>query len=230
MPLSDTAIRNAKPTDKPRKLADGRGLYLLIRPNGSKLWRLKYRLAGKEQLLSLGAYPDVGLKAAREQRDAIRAQLAVGIDPSAARKASAAAHGTNSLEAIAREWFERNAKTWVPSHADRIIRRFERDVFPWVGARPIGEITAPELLAVVRRIEARGALETAHRALQTCGQVFRYAVATGRAERDPTGDLLGALPPARATHFPAVTDPTRVGELLRILDGYEGTLTVRCAL
>lgn len=230
MPLSDTAIRTAKPTDKPRKLADERGLFLLIRPNGSKLWRLKYRLAGKEQLLSLGTYPEVGLKSAREQRDMIRAQLAIGIDPSAARKASAAARGVNSLEAIAREWFERNKPVWVASHADRIIRRFDRDIFPWIGARPISEITAPELLAVIRRIEARGALETAHRALQTCGQVFRYAVATGRAERDPTGDLRGALPPARETHFPAITDPLKVGDLLRILDGYEGTLTVRCAL
>jgi integrase len=131
---------------------------------------------------------------------------------------------------VAREWYAKHTPTWAPSHADRILRRFERDVFPWIGGRPVGEIVAPDLLAVARRIEERGALETAHRALQSCGQVFRYAVATGRADRDPTGDLRGALPPAREGHFPAVTEPTKVGDLLRAIEGYRGTLTVRVAL
>lgn len=233
MALTDTAVRNAKPAEKPHKLADDRGLYLLVNPTGAKLWRFKYRIGGKEKLLALGVYPDVTLKAARSARDEARDQIAQGIDPGAVRKAHKAAgaeQGANSLEAIAREWFGRNSPTWAPSHADKIIRRFERDVFPWIGARPIGDIKAPELLSVVRRIEARGSLETAHRALQTCGQVFRYAVATGRAERDPTGDLRGALPPAKEGHFAAVTEPAKVGELLRALDGYSGTLTVRCAL
>ncbi len=232
MPLTDATIRAAKPTAKPYKLADGRGLYLLVNPTGGKWWRFKYRLAGKEKLLSLGVYPDVSLKAARDLREATRAQLSAGIDPSAVRKSHKAcqAGNENGFEPIAREWFGRNSPTWAPAHADKIIRRFEVDVFPWIGARPIGEITAPALLAVVRRIEARGALETAHRALQSCGQVVRYAVATGRAERDPTGDLRGALTPMTKGHFAAVTEPAKVGDLLRALDGYSGTLPVFCAL
>ena len=136
----------------------------------------------------------------------------------------------NSFEVVAREWYAKFAPNWAPTHADRIIRRFERDVFAWIGARPIADVSAPELLAVVRRIESRGALETAHRAQQNCGQVFRYAVATGRAQRDPSADLRGALPPVKGEHFAAITDPKRVGELLRAIDGYQGTLTVRCAL
>jgi len=229
MPLTDTAVRTAKPTEKPRKLADDRGLYLLVNPSGTKLWRFKYRIGGKEKLLAFGAYPDLSLKAARTRRDEAREQIARGIDPSAERKAGKAAE-IGTFEAVAREWFGRNSTKWVPAHADKIIRRFEVDVFPWIGARPIGEITAPVLLAVVRRIESRGALETAHRALQSCGQVFRYAVATGRAERDPTGDLRGALTPMQKGHFAAVTEPAKVGDLLRTLDGYNGTLPVCCAL
>ena len=229
MPLSDTKIRGAKPGAKPYKLTDERGLYLLVNPSGGRLWRLKYRVGGKEKLLALGGYPDVSLREARDRRDEARAQLAKGIDPSAARKAERAATA-DSFEAVAREWFLGKAPTWAPSHADKIIRRFELDVFPWLGSRPVGAITAPEVLAVVRRIESRGALDTAHRALQTAGQVFRYAVATGRAERDPTRDLRGALPPTREAHFAAVTDPASIGAMLRAFDGYEGTPTVRCAL
>ena len=229
--LSDTAVRNAKPTQKPRKLSDGRGLYLLITPAGGKLWRFKYRFDGKEKLLALGVYPEVSLKLARQRREEAREQLAQDIDPMAARQAAkAATEHPGNFEAVTREWFTRHSSNWAPSHSDKIIRRFERDVFPWLGTRPVGEITAPELLAVVRRIEERGSLETAHRALQTCGQVFRYAVATGRALRDPTGDLRGALPPARGSHFAAVTEPTEVGTLLRALDKYSGTFTVCCAL
>jgi Arm DNA-binding domain len=233
MPLMDTAIRNAKPGEKPLRLFDGGGLYLEVSPAGGKWWRLKYRYEGKEKRLSLGIYPDVSLKGARDRRDASRKLLADGIDPSAYRKAGKAARNeraANSFEVLAREWFAKYSATWAASHGDRVIRRFERDIFPWIGGRPIAEVTAPELLAVIRRIENRGALETAHRALGNCGQVFRYAVATGKAARDPSGDLRGALPPVKGQHFAAATEPKRFAELLRAMDGYEGTLTVRCAL
>jgi integrase len=233
MALTDPAIRNAKPADKPRKLADERGLFLLITPSGGKWWRLKYRIDGKEKLLSLGVYPDVGLKDARERRDEARKLLAEGVDPSENRKAVKSAkveRSANSFEVVAREWFAKYSTTWNASHGDRIIRRLERDIFPWIGGKAIAEVTAPDLLATVQRIEKRGALETAHRALQNCGQVFRYAIATSRAERDPSQDLRGALPPVKGTHFAAVTEPKQVAELLRTIDGYQGTLTVACAM
>jgi len=233
MPLTDTAIRNAKPSAKTVKLFDERGLYLEISPAGGKWWRLKYRFDGKEKRLSLGVYPDVSLKDARDRRDQARKLVADGVDPSEHRKAQKSARSdrlANSFEVVAREWFAKFSKTWVAAHGDRTIRRLERDIFPWLGGRPIAEITAPELLAVIRRIEGRGALETAHRALANCSQVLRYAVATGRAERDPAGDLRGALPPVKEEHFAATTDPKQLAEILRAIDGYEGTLTVRCAL
>jgi integrase len=228
MPLSDTATRNAKPKDKPYKLADEKGLYLLIKPAG-KYWRLDYRFDGKRKTLALGVYPDISLKEAREKRDEARKQIAQGVDPSAERKATKTAQ-TESFEAVAREWFAKFAPSWAESHSDKIMRRLERDVFPWIGARPVREITAPELLAVLRRIETRGALETAHRAHQNCGQVFRYAVATGRAERDPSADLRGALPPADEKHHASITDPKAIGALLRAMDSYQGAFVVRCAL
>lgn len=233
MPLTDTSIRNAKPNEKPYSLTDGRGLSLLVQPAGGKWWRLRYRFDGKAKMLSLGVYPDVSLKDARERRDTARKFLADGIDPGEHRKATKAAkedRAANSFEVVAREWYGKHAPNWAEHHGDRIIRRFERDIFPWIGGRAISEVTAPELLAVVRRIENRGALETAHRALGNCGQVFRYAVATGRATRDPSGDLRGALPPFKGEHFAAVTEPKQVAELLRTLDGYQGTLAVACAL
>lgn len=233
MPLTDTTVRNAKPGEKPVKLTDGKGLYLLVTPAGGKWWRLKYRFNDKEKLLSLGVYPDVSLKDARDRRDTARKLLADGTDPAENRKAQKSARAgraANSFEVVAREWYARHAPNWAAHHGDRIIRRFERDIFPWIGGQPIAEVSAPDLLAVMRRIENRGALETAHRALANCGQVFRYAVATGRAERDPSSDLRGALPPVKSTHFAAVTEPGRVGALLRILDSYEGTLIVACAL
>jgi len=233
MSLTDTATRNAKPGTTARKLADEKGLFLLVTPAGGKWWRFKYRFDGKEKLLSLGVYPDVSLKDARDRRDEARRLLADGIDPGMNRKAQKAARierGANSFEVVAREWYAKHSAAWVGSHGNRILRRFERDIFPWIGGRPIAEVTAPELLAAVRRIESRGALETAHRALGNCGQVFRYAIATGRAVRDPAADLRGALPPVKGEHFAAITEPKRVAELLRAIDGYAGTLTVRCAL
>jgi integrase len=233
MPLSDTSIRSAKPSEKPIRLYDSNGLYLEVSPAGGKWFRLKYRFDGKEKRLSLGVYPDVGLKDARERRDAARKLLANGVDPSDNRKAQKSARTdsiANSFEVVAREWFAEYSSTWVERHRERILSRFEHDVFPWIGARPIADITAPDVLTVMRRIESRGALDTAHRILNHCGQVFRYAVATGRAMRDPFGDLRGALPPASGKHFAATTDPKRVAEILRAMDGYEGTLTVRSAL
>ena len=233
MALTDTAVRNAKPGAKPTKLFDERGLFLLVTPAGGKWWRLRYKFDGKEKLLSLGVYPDVGLKDARTRRDDARKLLADGVDPGEHRKATKAAkaeRGANSFEVVAREWYIKHSPGWAEHHGDRIIRRFERDIFPWIGGKAIADVTAPELLAVVRRIESRGALETAHRALGNCGQVFRYAVATGRAVRDPSGDLRGALPPFKGEHFSAVTNPPQVAELLRTLDGYQGTLPVACAL
>ncbi|MBP0594563.1 integrase arm-type DNA-binding domain-containing protein [Paraburkholderia sp. LEh10] len=233
MALTDTTIRTTKPGDKPLKLFDGGGLFLLIAPTGGKLWRLKYRFGGKEKLLALGAYPAVSLKQARERRDEARKQLADGVDPGANRKAKKAARlasAADSFEVIAREWFARFAPTWAETHSSKIIQRLEKDVFPWLGARPIAEITAPELLTVLRRIEDRGALDTALRAKQNCGQIFRYAVASGRAERDPSGDLRGALAPVKHENFPALTDPVQVAELLRAIEAFRGTLIVKCAL
>lgn len=203
----------------------------MVTPAGGKWWRLKYRFDRKEKLLSLGTYPDTSLAMAREKRDAARRLLAGGIDPSAHRQSAKASRGdANSFETVAREWFGKFSPRWVPSHADKIIRRLERDIFPWIGSEPVGEITAPKLLTTMRRIEHRGAVETAHRALQNCGQVFRYAVATGRADRDPSGDLRGALPPAATRHHASITDAKAIGQLLRDIRAYEGAFVTRCAL
>lgn len=233
MALTDASIRTAKPADKPIKLADEKGLFLLIHPNGSKYWRQKYRYGGKEKMLAHGVYPDVTLKDARDRRDEARKLLANGIDPGENKKAAKAAiteRAANSFEVVAREWFAKHSPGWAKSHADKIIKRLENDVFPWLGGRPVGDITAPELLTVLRRIESRGAVDTAHRAHQNCGQVFRYAVATGRAERDPSGDLRGAIPPAKVKNYASITEPAKVAEMLRAFDAFKGTFVVRCAL
>lgn len=233
MPLTVPAIRNAKPKAKMYRLADEKGMYLEVMPTGARYWRMKYRYAGKEKRLALGVFPEVTLAEAREKREAARKQLASGIDPSESRKAQKAARsesGENSFEVIAREWFAKFKPNWVDSHSDKIIRRLECDIFPWIGARPIAEVKAPELLACLRRVEDRGALETAHRALQNCGQVFRYAVATGRTERDIAADLRGALPPVKPTHHASITDPKAIGELLRAIDGYSGSFITKCAM
>jgi len=231
--LTDTAIKKLKPREKAYRVFDGAGLYLEVAPAGGKWWRLKYRLAKKEKRLSLGIYPDVSLKAAREKRDDARKLLASGVDPGEHRKATKAAsadRAANSFEVIAREWFEKHAHGWAPNHSTRVLQLFERDLFPRIGDRPIATVTSPQLLAVLRKIESRGAGDTAHRAHGYCGQVFRYAVATGRAEHDPSADLRGALAPVVGNHFAAVTDPARVAELLRVLDGYDGSSVVKAAL
>jgi integrase len=234
MPLTDTAIKNTKPREKPVKLADEKGLYLLIHPNGSRYWRMRYRFAGREKLLSLGIYPDVPLKRAREKRDEARGQLAGGVDPGMVRQTEKLRQhqlAAESFEAVAREWFAQHLASKAPSHRDKVTRRLERDVFPFLGRRPIVEVKAPDILAVARKVEARGALDTAHRVIQNCGEVIRYAVATGRAEADPTSALRGALPPVRHTHYAAPTDdPAAVGGILRMFEALTGQPQVIAAV
>ena len=233
MTLSDVTIRKAKPADKTQRLFDGSGLYLELSPAGGKWWRLKYRFGGKEKRLSLGTYPDTSLADARDKRDAARRLLAAGVDPGEQRKAVKAAgeeHAANSFEVIAREWHAKQSATWVELHASRIMLRLENDVFPWLGSRPIADVTAKEVLATVNRIVDRGAVESAHRVLQNCGQVLRYAIATGRAERNPVADLRGALPPVKQTHLASIIEPNAIGGLLRAMDAYNGSLVTKCAL
>jgi integrase len=233
MPLTDIKVRTVKPKEKPFKITDGDGLFLLINPNGSKWWRFKYRFDGKEKLLSFGTYPDVSLSDARDKRTAARRQVAAGIDPGEARKALKASRAeslANSFEVVAREWHGRYSSSWTTMYSERVLDRLQRDAFPWIGPRPIAEIKAPDVLAILRRVESRGALESAHRLRTIIGQVCRYAVATGRAERDPTGDLKGALPPKIRKHFASMTDPKYVAPLLRAIDGYEGSFVVKCAM
>ena len=231
--LTDIKVKSARPEKKQYKLADGQGLYLLVTPQGGKLWRFKYRFNNKEKVRAFGTYPEISLADARENRDAARKQLANDIDPGEAykaRKKATLAVTENSFEVVAREWHEKFKQRWTKVHADTTVRRIEQNVFPWLGERPIGEIKAPELLAVLRRIESRGAQETAHRVKTICGQIFRYAVATGRADRDLSADLKGALPPAPKTHLAAMTDPKEAAALLRAIDDYQGSFVTRCAL
>jgi len=227
--LTNAVISAAKPREKPFKLPDGGGLYLLVTPTGKRWWRLRFRVNGKERMLSLGVFPEVKLAEARELRDEARRDLRKGVDPSAKRRIERLAGG-DTFEAIAREWFEKFSTTWAPGYSSKVIRRLEICVFPWIGSTPISQIKAPDLLACLRRVEARGKLGTAHRALQVCGRVFRYAVATGRAEHDPSGDLRGALPPKQEKHHASFTDPTSLAGLLRAIDSYDGSNVVRQAL
>lgn len=232
-PLTDVQPRNAKPKEKPYKLADGGGLYLLVNTDGGKYWRMDYRFNDKRKTLAFGKYPDISLGGARKRRQEAKALLQQGIDPGENKKAQKASRkeaAANSFEVIALEWFAKQKSSWVASHASRVIARLQTDVFPWIGTRPIAGITAPEYLAVFRRIEDRGAIETAHRVKSICGQVHRYAVATGRADSDPTGALKGALAPVNSGHFAAVTDPKQAVQLLRMIDSYTGTFPVACAL
>ncbi|MGH8580654.1 MAG: tyrosine-type recombinase/integrase [Gammaproteobacteria bacterium] len=227
MPLTDTQVKNAKPGTKRYKLHDIEGLYLLVAPSGGRWWRLDYRFQGKRQTLALGVYPTVTLKDARERRYQARKLLASRINPADVRKAEKRG---GTFKAVAVEWFHKRESSWAYGHASKVIGRLEKDIFPWLGDRPITQITAPELLAVLRRVEARGALDTAHREHQYCSQIFRYAIATGRAERDPAADLRGALPPARGQHYATITKPEEIGALLRAIDGYQGQFTTACAL
>lgn len=233
MPLTDLEVRLAAPREKTYRISDGRGMYLEVAPTGGKYWRLKYRFNTREKRLALGVYPDVTLAHARRKRDEARAMLADGIDPSQAKKEKkrlAQLSSANTFKVVALDWFERQAPRWTDSHSEKIMGRLMKDAFPLLGPRPIAEITAPEVLEVLRRAELRGANDTAHRLHQTCGQIFRYAVATGRAMRDVSVDLRGALRPNTHTHFAALTDPDKVGEMLRALDGFTGTSVVGAAL
>ena len=233
MKLTDTAIRNAKPADKSYKMSDGSGLYLEVTPSGGKYWRQKYRFNGREKKLAHGVHPDVSLKMARDRRDAARRLLADSIDPGVHKqhqKEIEREKNENTFEVLAREWHEKQTHVWTARHAHYVLKRLELNIFPWVGNKPISDITAKEILAALRRIENKGALHTAHRALSTCSQVFRYAVATGKAANDPCRDLRGALPPEKVEHRAAITEPTKVGELLRALDSYNGSIIVSCAM
>ena len=231
-PISEMKIRTAKPKEAEYKIFDGGGLYLTVTPTGGKLWHFKYRFDGKEKKLAFGPYPEISLQDARQHREEARRLLVNDVDPGAAKKAKkqAAAEATETFEVIAREWFLKFSPGWAEGHSSKIIRRLELDVFPWIGERPIADIKAPELLAVLRRTESRGAVDTAHRIRGNCGQIFRYAVSTGRCERNPAADLIGAIPPAREGHMAAITDPKKVGELLRAIDTYSGSFIVKQAM
>lgn len=231
-PLTDTKVRTAKPQEKEYKLFDGGGLFLLVSPSGGRLWYFKYRFGGKEKKLAFGSYPEISLLDARYQREDARKLLASNVDPGAVRKAQKQADSeeTETLEVIAREWYNRFKSTWSEGHADTIMDRMKRDIFPWIGKKPVVQIKAPDVLSVLRRVESRGALETAHRIRTICGQVFRYAVATGRADRDPSVDLKGALPQPHEKHRAAITEPAEVAKLLRAIDDYSGSFVVKCAL
>lgn len=233
MPLTDTAIKQLKPGTKPYKVYDQQGLLMIVNPIGSKWWRFKYRYGGKEKLLALGTYPGVTLKQARDKRAKAKALLMSGSDPGKLRKANKAASGVegpSTFEVVAREWFVKQSTQWVKGHADKIIKRLEQNVFPWIGAKQINEITAKELLSVASRMEERKAYETAHRAMNACSRVFRYAIATGCATRDPTADLRGALTPVKEKHYASITDPKKIGPLMRSINGYEGAFVTQCAL
>ncbi len=233
MPLTDIKVRSAKPKEKPYKLSDSGGLFLLVTPKGFRYWRLKYRFEAKEKLLAIGVYPEISLAEAREKRDQAKKQLINGVDPSAFKKISKQAvkmEKEGNFEFVAREWHLKNKAIWTPKHGELIIRRLENYIFPWLGTYQIGEISAPQLLEALRRIEYKGALETAHRVQQICGQIFRYAVATGRASRDPTSDLRGALAPTKVKHYASIVEPKKVGELLRAINGYDGFFVTKCAL
>jgi len=231
--LTDTLIRKAKAPNKPKKLADERGLYLLLTPNGGKWWRLKYRFGGKEKLLSLGTYPDVSLAKAREARDLARQQLAGGTDPSAARqqekqeKAQAAA---NDFQTVAREWLDNVKPRWAPLYHNDTLKRFEAYIFPGIGRKPIGDVTAPDLLALLRKVEARGTLETAHKVGRACGQVFRYGIASGRCERNPAADLRGALKARPKPKHMAALPASELPSFLHKIDEYDGELQTKLAL
>ena len=235
MSLTEAECKNAKcpPDKKQARFSDSGGMYLQVSPSGSKRWFLKYRTEGSEKQLALGSYPNVSLKAARQARDAAKLQKASGIDPIQAKKVEklkAANPVGDTFKAVALEWFEKQEPHWSEAHAVRAKRQLERDLFPWLGERRLAEIEPVELLATLRKVEERGAVETADRGMMLARQVWRYGVATGRVSRDITADLKGALQPYRGKHFAAITDPVRLGELLRAIKAYKGGPIVRAAL
>jgi len=233
MALTDVEAKQALPKDKDYKLSVQSGLYLLVKVNGSKYWRMKYRYAGKEKTLSIGVYPHVSLKTARLESDKARIQLSKGIDPSQIKRTVKSLLKTthaNSFQSVATEWFALTKSRWTETTADKQLWILEKNLFPWIGSIPIAELKPPHVLSALRRIESRGAMETAHRAKQVAGQVFRYAVASGLIEADPTRDLSGALAPKKTKHHPAITNPSEAGRLFRDIASYEGTYIVRALL
>ena len=233
MALSDTKVRTIKSKDKPFKLSDEKGLFLLVTVGGSKLWRLKYRIDGIEKSLSFGNYPDVSLADAREQRDDARKLIAAGHDPSQLRKANKAGqieNAANSFEAIARIWLRNYSVNLSTVTAEKNRRLFERDIFPWIGKKPIAELKPKEILDTARRIEARGAVDTAKRAIQLCGQVFEQAVIDEQVLSDPTRDIRRAIKPLKDKHFASLTEPKEVAELLRAIDAFNGSFVVMSAI
>ena len=227
--LTDKAIQAAKPSERPYKLADGEGLTMLVKPNGSKLWRFRYRHDGREKMLGFGGYPDTSAKLAREKRDKARKQLAEGFDPSNARQAEKAARG-NTFEVVAREWLTMQKERLAPATYAKAEWTLETLVFPYLGTRPIDKISAADVLKVLKRIEGRGLNETAHRTRQRISQVCRYAVVTERAQHDVTLSLRGALAAVVSTNHAAITEPAKIGELLRLIEGYKGQTVTWCAL
>lgn len=231
--LSATAVQQAKGQAKSVKLTDGGGLYLLVKSDGSRYWRYNYRFAGKRKTLALGVYPDVSLAGARKAHQQARETLAKDIDPSEAKRIERITRhlaSADSFEAVATEWYETKLSEKSDSYRVRTQRLLKKDLYPPLGNRPISQITSAELLLALRKVEGRGAIDMAHRAKQTAGQVFRYAVATGRAERDPSGDLRGALKTKTKKHYAAIIDPAEVGRLLLAIDVFQGTPTVKAAL
>ena len=231
--LTDTKIRNLKLKEKQYKVSDGKNLFLVITTTGAKYWRYKYTFNGKEKSLAIGVYPNITLSQARERRNEAKQQLANGKDPSFIKQTiqhNKKQAAQNSFEAIAKEWHTKFLPKWTEKHASMIIARLEKNIFPWIGNKPITEVTSMELLKLLQKIEARGAKETAHRVLQICGQVFRYAIVTARAEIDPSAALKGALGPVQSKHHASITNPEEIGKLLRAIDDYKGYLITKCAL
>jgi len=230
MYLNDSLIRNARPGAAPKKLSDGDGLYLLLRPNGARWWRMRYCIHGKEQALSLGVYPEVSLKQARQKREQIRSKVANGVDPGAERKAEKRALDI-TFEGVAREWWEKRKKIWSDSYAEAVMLRLKKDVFPILGRKPVKHLDAADFLECLQRIEKCGVNDTAHKIKTKCGEIMRYAVVTRRAVRDPTVDLKGALMPVKRKHYATMTYPSEIGGLMRSIDGYKGkSQIVHCAL
>lgn len=231
--LKHTEVLNAKPGERPKKLADGGGLYLLVNPNGSKWWRFDYRFDGKRKTLSMGVFPEVSLKDAREQRNAARKLVAAGSDPGEQRKAAKAAgveRAANSFEVIAREWLAVKQREWTPKQFEKERDRLEKHAFPRIGALPIADIGVMEIRPLLAHLVKRGHIEQAHRLRHQLSRVFRFAVATERASRDPAADLRDTLPARNPKNHPTITDPVQVGELMRAIDGFTGTFSVHCAL
>jgi len=230
-PLSDLAIRRSKPTGKTQKLFDGGGLYLEISPAGGRWWRMKYRFNGKEKRLALGVYPEVSLQLARNRREDARRLLAAGTDPGQQKKDAAAAKaGMDALTfgAIAREWMK--GRIWADSYRVKVEAWMENDVLPWIGSRQAADLEAPDFLSIARRMERRGAIESGHRVIQNCGQIMRYAIASGIAKRNPVADLRGALQPKPKRHYAAITDAKDLAPLLRAIHAYTGRAVTRWAL